>query len=168
MLGGQIPQIARDWLTVVAAVDICYCWVQCLGLGCTSHQQPRVRIQSQAQSGEVIHLRPDRALHQSEHWKHETDQWETRQPRTWTIMKAANSANNIALHQSMARLNLENIYHYFKWLFIFTMKIEDSLYLTIRFLIHLFALPAFTTELIVLETFKYVYLSTFLHVNIVK
>ena len=152
MLGGQIPQIARDWLTVVVAVDICYCWVQCLGLGCTSHQQPRVRIQSQAQSGEVIHLRPDRALHQSEHWKHETDQWETRQPRTWTIMKAANSANNIALHQSMARLNLENIYHYFKWLFIFTMKIEDSLYLTIRFLIHQFALPAlaaFPTELMV-------------------
>ena len=27
--------------------------------------------------------------HQSEHWKHETDQWETRQPRTWSIQKAA-------------------------------------------------------------------------------
>ena len=61
--------------------------------------------------------------------------------------ESSHSANNIVPHQSMARLNLENIYHYFKWLFIFTMKIEDCLCLTIKFLPHQFPLPVLPLKL---------------------
>ena len=148
LLGGQIPQIATDWL----APCCCCCW--------------HLRVLS-AVSGSGLHQPPTTTSHNPVSgpvWRSHSPQ--TRQgsppiralePRNWPMREgttkdlvypeSSHSANNIVPHQSMARLNLENIYHYFKWLFIFTMKIEDCLCLTIKFLPHQFPLPVLPLKL---------------------